>query len=284
MKIQHLFATVLLLVCISCTKSKTEAISVIAQMTGKQIVFPEELTYQVWDKEIEYNPSEADYKIVVYIDSTGCTTCKMKMPLWEKIISDYKSLASKEVNFVMILNTNLTPEFLYALKQKDFMHPVCFDPENRFDLANNLPDQDEYHTLLLDSSDKVVAIGNPAENPKIKKLYDDIIGVKTPSEAPMCFSYSRSLGVVSAKRVTKLKYRLKNPSDSILSVEAVIPSCDCTQVSISADTIPPHGNLTVSVDYMPDSLETGPFHQYIDVFFNERPTPERLTFHGYIKQ
>ena len=57
----------------ACTKSDKEHQNVIAEMTGREIVFPEVLNYQIGDKMIDFNPSEADYKIIVYIDSTGCT-------------------------------------------------------------------------------------------------------------------------------------------------------------------------------------------------------------------
>ncbi|MBD5324171.1 MAG: hypothetical protein HDS02_04950 [Bacteroides sp.] len=61
-----------MLLFFNCSRNK-EQLSVIADVTQKQIIFPEAITYQIGDKMIDFNPSEADYKIIVYIDSTGCT-------------------------------------------------------------------------------------------------------------------------------------------------------------------------------------------------------------------
>lgn len=45
---------------------------------------------------------------------------------------------------------------------------------NRFPLESNL------HTFLLDKNNRVIAVGNPVYNPKIKKLYFNIISGKKP--------------------------------------------------------------------------------------------------------
>lgn len=277
-----IYFVILLSIACACKNTVKETQDTIAKMSGKEVVFPEGMTYQIGDREIDYNPSDGDYKIIVYIDSSGCTTCRMKIPVWEQIISEYKHLTDKEINFLMVLNTAPTPEFIYVIKQKDFKHPICFDPENKFGSANNFPTQDEFHTMLLDAEDKIIALGNPADNPKIKKLYDRIIGLDSHQSPSMCQSNSRSLGTIKNGRVKRINFRLKNPTDSLLTIEDIIPSCDCSKVYSNTDSLLPHKNLTIFVEYLPDSTETGPFHKYVDVFFNERTSPERLTYHGYL--
>ena len=267
----------------ACTKSDKEHQNVIAEMTGREIVFPEVLNYQIGDKMIDFNPSEADYKIIVYIDSTGCTTCRMKMPVWDNIISEFKTISDNEVNFLMILNTAETPDYIHTINQKDFRHPVCFDPDNLFDKANNLPQKDAYHTFLLDASDRIVAIGNPADNPKIKRLYSEIIkNSNQNNQSHLCSNFSRAIGAVAREEVIKQKFQLKNYSDTLLTIQVLIPSCDCLDISVSSDTLSPNGKITATLLFNPESTESGSFMRYADIYFNEREYPERLYIHGFI--
>lgn len=207
----------------------------------------------------------------------------MKMPVWDEIISEFKTLSDKDVNFLMILNTAETPEYIHAINQKDFRHPVCFDPDNLFDKANNLPQKDTYHTFLLDASDRIIAIGNPADNPKIKRLYSDIIRDSDKDHRRhLCANYSRPVGAVSKGKSVKQKFQLKNYSDTVLTIQGLIPSCDCLEISVSSDTLFPDGKITATLLFNPVSTESGSFMRYADIYFNEREQSERLYLHGFV--
>ena len=270
------------LVAISCSQSVDEHKNVVNQMSGMQIVFPANLTYQVGNTRINLNPSEADFKIIVYIDSAGCTTCKMRMTLWNEIMAEFKALTSLDIQLVMILNTQPTEEYFEVIKDREFNHPVCFDPENSFAAHNSLPDNSKYHSFLLNSNDSIIAIGNPAENPKIKELYKKIIISDEKFVNPpktLCENNSRTIGVVHNDATYRQKFLLKNENDSLLTIQDIIPSCDCLQISVSSDSIISGDEVLMTVHYTPHAASSGSFSQYLDVYFNERELPERLYIH-----
>lgn len=57
-------------------------------------------------------------------------------------------------------------------RQDGFDYPVCFDEMDEFNHLNLFPRDMMFQTFLLDKEDKVVAIGNPVQNPKIKVTYE----------------------------------------------------------------------------------------------------------------
>ncbi len=56
-----------------------------------------------------------------------------------------------------------------------FNYPVIFDQNNTFYKLNKLHENSLYHTMLLDSLDKVLLIGTPIMNKKLQALYIDEI-------------------------------------------------------------------------------------------------------------
>jgi len=67
------------------------------------------------------------------------------------------------------------------------IYPVCFDEKDDFNRLNHFPGEMTFQTFLLDKDNKVVAIGNPVHNPKLKELYLKILtgGKAEKVEIPM---------------------------------------------------------------------------------------------------
>ena len=56
---------------------------------GREMLFPKDIVYTRFLKDtIDYRmPENVEYKVVVYVDSTGCTECKLKLQDWKNFIS-----------------------------------------------------------------------------------------------------------------------------------------------------------------------------------------------------
>ena len=61
----------LLPLIISCSGSNKEQQDIVAEWTGKEIVIPGELGFQVGNIPVDYDFDAADFKIVTYVDSSG---------------------------------------------------------------------------------------------------------------------------------------------------------------------------------------------------------------------
>ncbi len=187
----------------SCTTIDKDHRKVVEEWMGKEIIIPANLKYQIGSDFIDYDFFNADFKIVTYIDSEGCTSCKMKLKSWDKLINELKSSADISINFLMVINTDEKAVVETLLKQNNFNHPVAIDLRRDYCDINVLPEEADYQTFLLDGDNKVLAIGNPVNNPKIKEFYKEIIfnqddadGLDVVVNKPLCYQSVQSLGIV----------------------------------------------------------------------------------------
>lgn len=253
----------------------------LSQLVGKEIIIPENLTFSIMDKEVDIDFEDADFTIITYIDSAGCTSCKMKLPIWDNIINEFKADDSVTVDFAMIIGSPKTKKIDFVLRRDDFGHPVCMDSLGAFIASNSLPEDEAYHTLLLDSDRKIVAVGNPAINPKIREVYRQAITGNPKPKPRMCTPAAMALGAVTPGDTIERQFLMVNSADTTLTVQEIVPSCDCTSAIISTDSIPSGAEAIVTIKLIADST-AGAFSRYVDVFFNERNNPERFTLHGFI--
>ena len=46
---------------------------------------------------MEFSLADADYKVVTYIDSVGCTSCKLQLPRWKLFMQEVDSTLNRPV-------------------------------------------------------------------------------------------------------------------------------------------------------------------------------------------
>lgn len=265
----------------ACSSRLSHEQEMLSQLVGKEIIVPENLTFSVMDKEVDIDFEDADFTIITYIDSAGCTPCKMKLPIWDNVINEFKADDSVTVDFAMIIGSPKTKKIDFTLRRNEFGHPVCMDSLGAFTAANTLPDDEAYHTLLLDSDRKIVAVGNPAINPKIREVYRQAITGNPKPKPRMCSTAAMALGAVTSGDTIERQFQIVNSADNTLTVQEIVPSCDCTSAVISSDSIPSGAEAVLTVKLIADSMVEA-FNRHVDVFFNERNNPERITLHGFI--
>ena len=280
-------SSVIMLICLviaaaSCSGRVDKEKEVLASLLGREIVIPDSLVCRILDTPIDYDMSDADYKIITYIDSAGCVPCRMKLPTWNFVINDLMTCNDKEVAFLMILNTRDYDEISYKIKQDYFRHAVMQDNEGTFMKVNDLSAEEAYHTLLLDLNNQVVAVGNPAVNPKVREVYRRIITGDNTTDSPhLCEQPVEALGIIHAGDTIVTRFTLHNSTDSMLNIQEIAPSCDCVSAISSSAVIPPDSTSVITMTFAVDSIQ-GSTRRYVDVYYNEKENPERLALHGYI--
>ena len=100
---KHLLFVVSLLICLfSCqNRNKKQVEKILNDWIGKEIVFPENLNFSIQGMdEIDFSISDSEYKVMVYVDSMGCTSCKLHLSEWERYINYVDSIYSNMVQFL----------------------------------------------------------------------------------------------------------------------------------------------------------------------------------------
>ncbi len=141
---------------------------------GTQILFPEQLVFTQYASDtVAYTiPSDVPYKVVVYVDSTGCTDCKLELFRWQKLMEHIDTLKSRHIPFLFFFQPKQENiELEYLLRGYEFDTPVCVDTDNRFGKLNSFSTDSIPLAFLLDADNRVVVMGNPVFNRRINELY-----------------------------------------------------------------------------------------------------------------
>ncbi|MDR0423817.1 MAG: hypothetical protein LBH46_04520 [Rickettsiales bacterium] len=176
-----IFSIFIILLCFSsCTKNGTKehARKIVVEWTGKEVRFPKELSCTSMGKDTTCIDLQNDnYKILLYVDSLGCTSCRLKLAEWKKIMKEADSVFSRKPEFVFFFQPKKKDEkeLQFIFKQNSFRHPVFIDKQNEINKLNSFPSQTEYQCFLLDKDNKVLIVGNPSLNSGIWTLFKKVI-------------------------------------------------------------------------------------------------------------
>ncbi|MDR2913986.1 MAG: hypothetical protein LBV74_03985 [Tannerella sp.] len=164
----------------SCGKNsqKEDATKIVIEWTGKEIQFPQGIACTSMGKDTTGIDLHNDnYKIMLYVDSLGCTSCRLRLAAWKKLIKEADSVFTGKPEFVFFFQPKKKDEkeLQFLFKQNGFSHPVFVDKTNEIGKLNNFPSKSEYQCFLLDKDNKVLMVGNPSLNPGIWTLYKKMI-------------------------------------------------------------------------------------------------------------
>ena len=172
-----------------------------------------------------------------------------------------------------------------------FTYPIYIDVADSLNRLNHFSSDERFQTLLLDKDNKVVAIGNPINNPKVKELYLKIIqGEKVAQEKETevintkvaIDKTSISLGRFNWQKEQKVTFTLKNTGNKPLVVQDINTSCGCTSVSYSKEPVQPGRELKLEVTYKAEHPEH--FNKTITVYCNMESSPLVLKIMGDAEQ
>lgn len=282
---RFLLSLLLIVGFVSCEKSGKEKFDdLVKEWNGKQILYPSAIHFTALGTDTVYS-LESKYKIITYVDSVGCTSCKLRLPQWKDFICQLDSIGDVPVGFFLYPKNR--KELIYTLKLNNFSYPVCIDEKDSLNKLNHFPSDMMFQTFLLDKDNKVLAIGTPIHNPHIKELYLKIIQgeqigkedkskqIKTRVDVDKT---SVSMGNFGWQEEQKAVFALKNTGDNLLVIQDVTTSCGCTTVAYSREPVQPGGEATLKVAYKAE--HPGYFKKTITVHCNAEPSPVKLTITG----
>lgn len=152
-------------------KDKEEITLLVTQWQGKEINIPNNSIFTIQGKDTVDVNLNTEHKVLVYVDSAGCTSCRLQLHKWKEFIAQVDTVAKEPVLFLFYLTPKSVKEARYITRRDDFTYPMCVDINNEINKKNNFPKKDMFHTFLLDAENKVQVIGNPIHNSAVRDLY-----------------------------------------------------------------------------------------------------------------
>ena len=281
---------VTLMMCVwilaSCQESREKAmLRLVNEWNGKEIKFPSRSVFTIQGKDtVDFEFGNADYKVVTYIDSVGCTSCKLQLPRWKQLVEEVDSLTNGSVPFLFYFHPKDIKELRFLTRREAFTYPVCFDEKDDFNRLNRFPGEMMFQTFLLDKEDRVVALGNPILSPKVKELYLNLIrgNENTASHdklTTISFDATKvDFGNFPKEKKQERSFILTNTGKGLLVIQDIITSCGCTKVEYSKEPVRPGETGKVKVIY--EAEESGYFNKVITIFCNVKKSPLRLRLEG----
>ena len=270
---------------LSCMDSREkEVMTLLNEWVGKEILYPKNLLIC---NDSSGNSLESKYKVFIYTDSLGCVSCKLNLAKWRTFISMVDSVAPGNVRALFVFQPKRINELRMLLKNENFSYSLYIDKDDQFNKLNHFPSKMEFQTFLLDKDNKVLAIGNPVLNPKVKELYLKIIQGKPLQDdskdkqvmtTVSLEATALSMSDFSWQEERQGTFRLKNTGEKPLVIQDIVTSCGCLTVDYSQEPVMPGKEVVLRMTYKADS--PGYFNKVVTVYCNAENSPIKLRVSG----
>ena len=267
-KISILFLLLLLFAATffsSCKKDRRlhEIAQILQEWQGKEILFPENIIFTIHGIDtVAYEIPLSPHKIVVYIDSVGCMSCRFHFDRWNRLIAEIDSLTNATVPVLFFFHAAANPRNITRHLQMDSLNiPVVFDFQDELNALNRFPTHQEFQTFLLDEDNRVVFIGNPINNFAIRELFLSTItdgryqsvARSSPTTEIEVAETVFDLGTITRGDVQVVSVPIKNVGGMPLIIFDTRVSCSCTRVAFDRQPTLPNATLELSITHNADS-------------------------------
>ena len=117
-----------LLLC-SCHSRRKEIARIVEEWKNKEVIFPDPLLVKVQGRDtILPDFQERKYKILNYIDTSGCTECRMKLAEWQLLKQEIDSLGY-DVDILFVAWVHNYDELEILQRANRCQLPFLYDPQ-----------------------------------------------------------------------------------------------------------------------------------------------------------
>lgn len=118
----------------------------------------------------EINWSAYKNKIVFYIDSSGCTTCKLKLDRWKDFISDIEKISNS--THVILVFDGISEDKITQIKTLyAWKYLIINDKHGILNKKYKFPSDERINCFLLNEKNEIELIGNPTASDAVYSLY-----------------------------------------------------------------------------------------------------------------
>lgn len=255
------------------------------KVLNSQLNIPNQLSAKIGECNVEYNIINNKYTIITLIDTDNCPLCQLHLKEWETFMAKLQSRSAKNIGFVVVMCGDNHGD---RLSMSQFNFPVIYDLQYEI-MRGNSEIFSISETILLDEDKRILAMGNPVLNPKIRKIYSELIelnednplGKNEFNSAIHFVDNSKNLGVLYSGDSVSITYTCINHDSVPICFEDIVTSCGCIMVKPFMQKVEIDDYSQIVLSFKVDSI-TGQFKQYADVYFENFDWPERVCFYGYV--
>ena len=140
-----LFLLITLFTFSSCkdNRKKNETSKIANEWEDKEILFPENLPcFGLGNDTLSEFCDEIltkEFKVLLYVDSAGCSSCRLKLLEWKQLIDEAEILYPGKVGFLFYVQPKRMADLTDMLLINGFDYPVFIDINGSIDSLNQFP-------------------------------------------------------------------------------------------------------------------------------------------------
>lgn len=168
------------LIVISCKENKDKEMilkDIVERNLGSKLHLPKNMNIYKPFKNYKADSTKimnSNIKVCAFINAS-CGTCISKINEWE-IFANEVSKYNVPIMLICGANNYDRFEFIKYLCEsgsvKGFLYPFFLDQKNKYLELNSFMEKEEsFKTVLVNNENKILLMGNPIDNKKIKELY-----------------------------------------------------------------------------------------------------------------
>jgi len=168
--------TLLAFIVFSCGSSDKRGLlkqseALVSEWYGKEIRMVESLPCRVLGNDtLAGDMFSKPCKILVYVDSSGCTACRLQLLEWGALLGEMKPIQDK-VSVLFVFQTPKSEELDELFQRYGVRYPYFQDKDEKLKKVNGFPEDMSSLVFLLDKDNRVVLVGSPIGNTKLWQLY-----------------------------------------------------------------------------------------------------------------
>ena len=274
----------------SCRNQRfSDTEKIVKEWIGREIILPSSIQ-EISRVQDTCKYINAPYKIFVYIDSIGCTSCKLQLYKWNTLIKNASILMPDSINFIFYFQSKSEKELLNILKRDNFNNSVFIDKESKLDSIYHFSRDLNYQCFLLNKENKIVLVGNPALNPQIWDLYRKFIvkGEKKKENVQAVRTIAKiepeivEVNDLKLKKESIIEITIINMGNAPLLIYDITTSCGCTIPEWDSHPVPKGEKKYIKIKGTPEVL--GYFRKTINIFCNTEGGMIQLSVKGVVKE
>ncbi len=222
-------------------------------------------------------------KVLVYVGKEKCYRCELNFHGWNTFLAEVKTYSGYSIDLFMYVQPKEVQPIYDIAKDEKYKNLLFIDINGDIDNLNHFEQDSQFRCFLLDENNRVVLIGNPVHNPKIKDLYIRTICEKLGKTNFQDATNNQriNLGILSRNESKTVKFEIKNTDQETLQIDSVFTSCECTTAEIDKTRIPKNESAFLSVTYTPDAV--GSFYREVYVQVNGEDKTRIFAIEGKVE-
>ncbi len=266
-----------------------ELAGIVSEWQEREVIFPRDIVFTRYGEDtLSYQIPVSAYKILLYVDSVGCTPCKLQLYKWREFIREVDTLTGGSVPVLFIFHPIDRKEISFLLRRDGIDIPVYIDINDRTNKINHFPSRQQFQCFLLDKDNKVVYIGNPVNNIQIKRMYlsrisgEEHDAANIPPKTRVEIEQTEfDLGTLQRGKTTSITATIQNTGDIPCIIFDTRASCGCTDVLYNKKPVLPGSSTEIKITY--NASDRGYFNKTVSVYANLEESPVQLRLKGYVK-